>query len=77
MRDHIAAYAGPWEVKAIAESLEGYIKGEGWPIGGVMNCLRLTLTGAASGLGIAEIIYTTGLEEAVARIDKALNTIKL
>ena len=77
VRDHIAAYAGVWEVKAIAESLEGYIKGEGWPIGGVMNCLRLTLTGAASGLGIAEIIYTTGLQEAVARIDKALNTIEL
>ena len=36
-----------------------------------MNCLRLALTGAASGLGIAEIIYTTGLQEAVARIDKA------
>ncbi len=71
VREHIAGYAGAWKVKAIAESLEGYIKGEGWPIGGVMNCLRLALTGAASGLGIAEIIYTTGLQEAVARIDKA------
>ena len=75
VRDRIAAYSGDWTVSAIAGYLEGWIKEAGWPLGGVMNCLRLTLTGSASGLGIAEIIYTIGLQEACARIDKALNTL--
>ena len=63
------------EVGAIAESLEGYIKGNEWPLGKVMNCLRLALTGAASGLGIAEIIYTIGIGETVRRIDYAFKTL--
>ncbi len=75
VRDHIAAYTGPMEVASIAESLEGFIKGNEWPLGKVMNCLRLSLTGAASGLGIAEIIYTTGIQETVKRINKALDTL--
>ena len=75
VRDRIAAYSGDWAVSAIAGYLEGWIKEAGWTLGGVMNCLRLTLTGSASGLGIAEIIYTIGLQEACARIDKALNTL--
>jgi len=75
VRDHIAGYAGEWAVAEIASYLEGWIKEAGWPLGGVMNCLRLTLTGSASGLGIAEIIYTIGLKEACSRIDKALDTL--
>ena len=75
VRGHIAAYDGEWTVAAIAESLEAFIKGNEWPLGKVMNCLRLSLTGSASGLGIAEIIYTIGTGEAVKRIDKALKTL--
>ena len=41
-------------------------------MGKVMNCLRLTLTGAASGLGIAEIVTTIGTGEASRRIAWAL-----
>jgi hypothetical protein len=40
-----------------------------------MNSLRLSLTGSASGLGIAEIIYTIGLQETVRRIDHAFKTL--
>ena len=36
-----------------------------------MNCLRLALTGAASGLGIADIISFIGKDEARARMDYA------
>ena len=75
VREHIASYSGAMEVGAIAESLEGYIKGNEWPLGKVMNCLRLALTGAASGLGIAEIIYTIGIGETVRRIDYAFKTL--
>jgi glutamyl-tRNA synthetase len=75
LRSHIAAYKGEWEVAAIAESIENYIRSNQWPLGKVMNSLRLSLTGSASGLGIAEIIYTIGLQETVRRIDHAFKTL--
>ncbi len=75
VKAHIAGYCGPWTVAGIASSIEGFIKDNEWPLGKVMNCLRLALTGAASGLGIAEIIYTIGLDEAVRRIDSAFKTL--
>ena len=71
VRDLISDYSGKMEPASIAEAIEGYIKQNEWPIGKVMNCLRLALTGSASGLGIAEIIYTIGTAEAAARIDRA------
>ena len=37
-------------------------------MGKVMNCLRLALTGASSGLGIADIVSFIGREEFAARI---------
>ena len=75
LRSHIAAYKSELEVAAIAESIENYIRSNQWPFGKVMNSLRLSLTGSASGLGIAEIIYTIGLQETVRRIDNAFKTL--
>lgn len=75
LSEHLSNYTADWKVEAIAEYLEGYIKEQGWSLGGVMNCLRLALTGAASGLGIAEIIYVIGLSEAIDRIKKAIETL--
>ena len=37
-------------------------------MGKVMNCLRLALTGSASGLGIGDIIYLIGVSEALERL---------
>ena len=37
-----------------------------------MNCLRLALTGAASGLGIADIVSFTGKSEALDRVRYAI-----
>ncbi len=48
--------------------LEDYIREKGMPMGKVMNCIRLALTGAASGLGIADILRFIGKEEGVARM---------
>lgn len=53
---------------ADAGQIEGYVKEKGLPLGKVMNCLRLTLTGAASGLGIADVISCIGRDEALARM---------
>jgi len=57
------------EAVASNSEIEDYIRGKGWPMGKVMNCTRLALTGAASGLGIADIISFIGKEEALRRID--------
>jgi glutamyl-tRNA synthetase len=51
------------------EALEDFIRGNGWPMGKVMNCLRMALAGTASGLGIADIITSIGKKEVGRRID--------
>ncbi|MBR3500716.1 MAG: glutamate--tRNA ligase [Bacteroidales bacterium] len=48
--------------------LEEYIREKEWPMGKVMNCIRLALTGSGSGLGIHEILSCIGHEEAVRRV---------
>ncbi len=56
-------------VHAIEEKLTGYIKENEWKMGAVMNTLRLFFVGQAKGLGIADIIYFVGKEEALRRIE--------
>ncbi|MCH5172658.1 MAG: glutamate--tRNA ligase [Bacteroidales bacterium] len=53
------------------EEMEEYIRAMEWPMGKVMNCIRLALTGSSSGLGIAEIIRFIGREEALMRFRRA------
>ena len=65
----VSEYAGPYDSASLAEELEGYIKSREWPMGKVMNCLRLALTGASSGLGIADILSFIGAEEFRSRIE--------
>ena len=50
------------------DKLEDYIREHEMPMGKVMNCIRLGLSGAASGLGIADILRFIGKEEGVARM---------
>ena len=54
-----------------ADGMEDYLRAREAPLGKVMNCLRLALTGAASGLGIADIISFIGKDEALERIEYA------
>lgn len=56
------------QVQTIEESLTGYIKENGWKMGQIMNTLRLFFVGEAKGLGIADIIFFIGKEEALRRI---------
>ncbi len=51
-----------------ADTLESYIRAEGMPVGKVMNCIRLALTGSASGLGIHDIMRLIGKEETLSRL---------
>ncbi|MBQ8061230.1 MAG: glutamate--tRNA ligase [Bacteroidales bacterium] len=64
----IKEYDGTWSVEALEAALEEFIKGNEWPMGKVMNALRLTLAGSASGLGIADIVARIGKAETLRRI---------
>ena len=66
------AYDCPWGSAAIGQALENYIREREWPMGKVMNCIRLALTGASSGLGIADILGFIGKEEFGKRIKFAV-----
>ncbi len=65
-------YKGEWTREALGEALEGYIHSNEWPMGKVMNCFRLMLVGASSGLGIADILSLLGPEELTHRRDLAV-----
>jgi len=59
-----------------AAGMEEYIRTKEWPMGKVMNCIRLALTGASSGLGIGDIMGFIGHDEAMARMNYAKQTLK-
>ena len=69
--EHMASYEGPWTAEAVGTELEEFIRGNEWPMGKVMNCLRLALSGASSGLGIADILSFIGKEEFLSRMARA------
>ena len=52
-----------FEKDAVGPALEEFIRAKEWPMGKVMNALRLVLSGAASGLGIADILSFIGKDE--------------
>ena len=54
-----------------AADMEEYIRGHEMPMGKVMNCIRLALTGSSSGLGIADIMHFIGYAEAMNRLNAA------
>jgi glutamyl-tRNA synthetase len=66
--DDLDCYQGSIEQPALETAIEEYIKMREYPMGKVMNSLRLALTGAASGLGIAAIISFIGRKEFARRM---------
>ena len=67
--DFIIGFEGEFTKAALEGPLEEYIRSNEWPMGKVMNCLRLALVGASSGLGIADIVTLIGKKEFAKRID--------
>ena len=67
--DFILAFDGEFTKESLEGPLEEYIRGNEWPMGKVMNCLRLALVGASSGLGIADIVTLIGKKELAKRIE--------
>ncbi len=61
--DFILGFQGEFTKESLEGPLEEFIRGNGFPMGKVMNCLRLALVGASSGLGIADIVTIIGKDE--------------
>ena len=66
--EFVKAFDGEWTIEGVGAAIEEYIKGNEWPMGKVMNALRLALAGSASGLGIADIVWRVGKTDTAARI---------
>ncbi len=67
--DFILGFEGEFTKASLEGPLEEYIRGNEWPMGKVMNCLRLALVGGSNGLGIADIVTLIGKKEFAKRID--------
>jgi len=68
-------YTGAMDAAELEPALEEYIRSCEYPMGKTMNCLRLALTGSASGLGIAAIISMIGKREFARRMGYAAEKI--
>jgi glutamyl-tRNA synthetase len=66
--DDLVPWQGPMMQEALETAIVDYIKMREYPMGKVMNSLRLALTGAASGLGIAAILSFIGRREFARRM---------
>ena len=66
--DYVCAGNYARSKELVEQAMETFIKENGWPMGKVMNCLRLALAGASSGLGIADIVSLIGRSEFAARM---------
>jgi len=67
--DFILGFEGEFTKESLEGPLEEFIRGNEWPMGKVMNCLRLALVGGSNGLGIADIVTLIGKEEFARRIE--------
>ena len=67
--DFILGFEGEFTKESLEGPLEEYIRGNEWPMGKVMNCLRLAMVGASNGLGIADIVTLIGKKEFAKRIE--------
>ncbi len=75
VRDFIAGIE-PFTKEHVGESLENLIREKGWPMGKVMNTLRLFLVGKSVGPGVAEMMALMGKDEVLRRIDKGIVSLK-
>ena len=67
----VCAFKGDWTKENLEHEMEEYIRSREWPMGKVMNCMRLALAGRSSGLGIADIASLIGREAFARRIEAA------
>ncbi len=66
----------PFDKQQLHDAIISYIEQNQLNMGQIMNCLRLSLVGAAKGPDLFEIIILLGKNEVVGRINKAIVSIK-
>ena len=66
----------PFDKQKTHDKVTEYIANQGLNTGQIMNCLRLSIVGAAKGIDLFEIINLIGQEETAARIQVAVEKIK-
>ena len=71
LRDVLAAI-GDFTAERIDPIVHDWIAAKEYPMGQVMNTLRLAIVGASKGPGMAQIMEIVGREGTLARIDAAL-----
>ncbi|MFA5781447.1 MAG: glutamate--tRNA ligase, partial [Bacteroidales bacterium] len=69
--------ASGFSAALLKESVSEYVRQKQLGMGQVMNALRLCIVGASLGPDLFEIIGLLGKEEAIRRIDFALQTLKM
>ncbi len=67
----------PFDKNIAHDKVVNYIKENELNMGQIMNCLRLSIVGAAKGPDLFDIIEFLGVDEVANRICKAINTIAL
>jgi len=65
----------PFDRQVVHDKVMEYIDSHALNMGQIMNCLRLSIVGAAKGPDLFEIINLLGREEITARIQSAIDTI--
>lgn len=79
MMAEIAVFFGSvesWNAPQIKEPFSQLVTEKGWNFGTIMNSLRLCLVGGSFGPDIFEICEIIGKEEAISRIQKAIDQLK-
>jgi glutamyl-tRNA synthetase len=75
LRDVLAAESD-FSAAHLEELIHGWIETNEYPMGQVMNSLRLAIVGASMGPGLADICEIIGKPETIFRIDSAIKKIK-
>jgi glutamyl-tRNA synthetase len=68
---------GDFSAANLESVIHGWIETGGYPMGQVMNSLRLAIVGESKGPGIADICEIIGKAETISRIDNALVKLKI
>ena len=67
----------PFEYDALHKALlEDYIVANGYNMGQIMNSLRLAVVGTTVGPDMLTLVMTIGKEETIARVQRAIDTLK-
>lgn len=66
----------PFDSEGTEEAVKAWIESKGYHLGNIMNAVRLALVGEGKGPHIFDIIAALGKQEAISRLQKAIETLR-